>query len=136
MGASCAGSTTLGKALSVQMGYPYFDTNDYFWKPSYPFFTVRRNPEKRNNMIQKDLAKHSNWILGTSVINWGLEWQEIFELVIFLYLPREIRMQRLKDREFEIHGNSLFTERIKLQSMRLSSTGQMVTTIIQTAVVT
>lgn len=110
VGASCAGSTTLGRALSVRLGFPYFDTDDYFWEPSYPLFTIRRNPDERSHMIQEDLAKHSNWILGGSVINWGPEWPSIFDLVIFLYVPREIRMQRLKNREFQIYGNSLFTD--------------------------
>jgi len=67
MGASFAGSTTLGKASSVWLGFPYFDTDDYFWEPSGPLFTIRRNPDERSKMIQQDLAKHSNLILGGSL---------------------------------------------------------------------
>ncbi|MFD2146673.1 hypothetical protein [Mucilaginibacter antarcticus] len=89
MGASCAGSTTLGKALSAQLGFPYFDTDNYFWEPSDPPFTVRCNPDERNERIQQDLAKNSNWIVGGSVINWELGWEDLFDLVIFLYIPEK-----------------------------------------------
>ncbi|NML64046.1 hypothetical protein HHL22_02400 [Hymenobacter sp. RP-2-7] len=40
-GASGAGVTTLGHALSAALGLPYFDSDDYFWLPTKPEFTHR-----------------------------------------------------------------------------------------------
>lgn len=110
MGASCAGSTTLGTALAKQLGYPLFDSDDYFWEASNPPFTIRRDAELRNALIAHDTARQEHWILSGSVINWGALWLNMFDLVVFLYIPHDIRMQRLKSREMERYGNHIFTD--------------------------
>jgi adenylate kinase family enzyme len=110
MGASCAGSTTLGRALSARLGYPYFDTDDYFWQPSEPPFTVKRSFNERVALIKTDIAGLPHYVIGGSLINWGDEWKSVFDLVIFLYVPPYIRMQRLKDRELARYGDVIYTD--------------------------
>jgi adenylate kinase family enzyme len=107
MGASCAGSTTLGQALSLQLNCPYFDTDHFFWLPTPNPFSERRNAAERNNLLKQQLSAHQNAIVGGSVINWGAEWMQMFDLVIFLYIPRDIRMKRLDARELERYGDAL-----------------------------
>jgi len=107
-GASCSGVTTLGKALALKLGYAYFDGDDYFWlKTSIPF-TERRAVSDRNELINRDLSKCQNWILGGSVINWQQPWQ--FDLSVFLYIPQPIRLQRLMAREKERYGDIIHTD--------------------------
>jgi adenylate kinase family enzyme len=108
-GASGSGVTTLGQALSERLGYPYFDSDHYFWFPSDPPFIERRPPEERNAMINKEMAGNESWILGGSVINWNNNWQ--FDLSVFLYIPQELRLQRLKDREHERYGEIIYTDK-------------------------
>jgi len=116
MGASCAGATTLGKALADHLGYACFDTDDYFWMPSAIPYTVRREPAERNTMLKNDLFKKDNAIVSGSLVSWGEEWLTIFDLVVFLYVPHQIRMDRLHKREVERYGDAIFTDpkRIKL----------------------
>ncbi|MDN5285916.1 MAG: hypothetical protein JWR38_2190 [Mucilaginibacter sp.] len=109
IGASCAGSTTLGNALAQHFNYPLFDSDNYFWEASNPPFTIKRNPDLRNTMIAHDIAQHENWILSGSLVNWGPVWFNMFNLVVFLYIPHDIRMQRLKNREQERYGDHIFT---------------------------
>jgi len=104
MGASGSGVTTLGKSLSIRLQVPYFDSDAYFWIQTDPPFTLRRDPEERNQMALADLHRHDSWIFGGSVINWGNDWLQMFDLVIFLYLPPFIRMQRLRQRELKRYG--------------------------------
>lgn len=108
-GASGSGVTTLGKALSEKLNYPYFDSDHYFWFPSNPPFINRRPPEERNAMINNEMAGRENWILGGSVINWNNNWQ--FDLSVFLYIPQAIRIRRLQEREFERYGDIIYTDR-------------------------
>ena len=110
MGASCAGSTTLGTALAKQLSYPYFDTDSYFWEPSEIPFTIKRNPVVRNNILKDHVAQHNNWILGGSMVSWGDEWPALFDLVVFLYIPHDIKMQRLMNREHERYGEIISTD--------------------------
>ena len=110
MGDSCAGSTTLGTALAQQLNYRLFDSDQYFWESAEKPFTVRRDPKLRNTMILHDTAQQPNWILSGSMVSWGPEWLHIFDLVVFLYIPHHIRMQRLHNRELERYGDAIFTD--------------------------
>ncbi|EHQ28491.1 AAA family ATPase [Mucilaginibacter paludis] len=109
-GASGSGVTTLGQALSRELNYPYFDSDDYFWELSNPPFTVRRNPEARNQLLIQHLSPLPNWILGGSIVNWDESWNTLFDLVVFLLIPAEVRMERLKKREFERYGEVIYTD--------------------------
>lgn len=109
-GASGVGVTTLGEFLSKRLGYPYFDTDKYYWEPSNPPFTVRRNPCDRDSSIAEDLSEHQRWILGGSIINWGEKWLTEFNLVVFLWIPSSVRIERLKKRELERYGEVIFSD--------------------------
>ena len=107
-GASGSGVTTLGRKLSEMLNFRYFDSDDYFWEKSDPPFTIRRVPELRNYMLSNELQKHEHWILGGSMFNWG--WIPSFDLVVFLWIQPEIRIERLKAREYQRYGDIIFTD--------------------------
>lgn len=115
MGASCAGSTTLGLAFAEHLHIPYFDTDSYFWEQTEVPYTVKRDPQLRNQMLMNDMAPYENWILGGSVIKWGAEWEQMFDLVVFLYIPHDLRMQRLQAREVERYGDAIFNDPVRHQ---------------------
>ena len=110
MGASCAGSTTLGRALAARLNIPFFDTDEYFWLLTDPPYTTKREPALRNASIKADMAKHQSWVQAGSVIKWGADWEEMFDAVVFLYIPHELRMQRLTARELERYGDIIYTD--------------------------
>ncbi|MEM9338806.1 MAG: AAA family ATPase [Bacteroidota bacterium] len=114
-GASGSGVTTLGKALAEKLKVPYFDTDDYYWKKTDPPFTQKEAIPDRQANILKDTAPLNDWILGGSLVSWGEFIKDTFELAIFLYLPAEIRMERLKKREYERYGNIIFDDPIRHQ---------------------
>lgn len=110
MGASCAGSTTLGNALSRKYSIPYFDTDDFFWERSEVPYTVRRDASVRSRMLQEAISQTENYIVGGSLVSWGEQWPSMFDLVVFLHVPKEIRMQRLVNRELERYGDIIYTD--------------------------
>ena len=110
VGASGSGVTTLGERLSHELSLPYFDSDYYYWEPSDPPFTLRREPAKRNAMLQQDIAQHKDWLLGGSFLSWGNEWLTAFDLVIFLWTPPAIRIERLKERELQRYGDVIYTD--------------------------
>lgn len=110
LGASCAGSTTLGEALSARLNIPYFDTDSFFWEKSAIPYTVKRDPALRNQMLKDAISQTENYIVGGSLVSWGGEWKQLFNLAVFLYLPKEIRMERLVKREIERYGNNIYDD--------------------------
>jgi len=108
-GASGSGVTTLGKHLSQLLRYPYFDNDEFFWEESNPPFTIRRHPQLRNQMLKNGIAGLDNFIVGGSMVSWGDEWLSAFDLAVFLYLPPDIRLDRLKEREHARYGDVIYT---------------------------
>ncbi|WP_314592101.1 AAA family ATPase [Paenibacillus terrigena] len=103
-GASGSGVSTLGRELSLKLPHVNLDGDDYFWIEK---FTKQRAPEDRVQLLKEDLSNYHRWILSGAVCGWGDELKSYFDLVIFIYTPKEIRLQRLKDREFQRYGDEI-----------------------------
>jgi hypothetical protein len=76
-GASGSGCTTLGRALADRLGCASLDTDDYFWRPSDPPFPLS---------------------------GWGDVFIPLFDLAVFLWVPPEVRLARLREREVHLFG--------------------------------
>ncbi|RFS18380.1 adenylate kinase [Emticicia sp. C21] len=111
LGASCSGVTTLGQVLANHLQIPYFDSDEYFWEKANPPFTTRRNPALRNEMLMADISQYDSWVIGGSLLKWDLELH--FDLIVFLYIPHEIRMERLRKRELERYGDVIFSDPVR-----------------------
>lgn len=98
-GASGSGTTTLGKAVSSKMGWCFIDTDDYFWLPTKPPYQSQRDPSSRLKMILDELNKHECSVVAGSIMNWGSQLEDSFDLIVFLYLDESIRVERLRIRE-------------------------------------
>ncbi len=110
LGASGSGVTTLGQALAEKLKMPYFDSDAYFWEETMPPFTVKRDKDARNFKIKSDISRCEDWILGGSIFNWGDNVFPNFDLVVFLWIPSDIRIERLKKRELERYGGLILTD--------------------------
>lgn len=104
IGASGSGTSTLGSSLSKILPHTYLDTDDYFWTTK---FIKQREVSERRSMLEKDLSLYENYILSGAVCGWGDNFKSYFDLVIFLWIPQDIRLERLKKREFQRYGNEI-----------------------------
>ncbi|MBM7602723.1 adenylate kinase family enzyme [Metabacillus crassostreae] len=104
MGASGAGTSTLGSSLSKVLPHTHLDTDDFFWTTK---FTKQREVHKRRRLLEKDLSHNENFILSGAVCGLGDHFKNYFDLVIFLWLPQNIRLERLQQREFQRYGNEI-----------------------------
>jgi len=106
-GASGSGTTTIAKIISEKLGYKHFDTDNYYWYPTDIPFTKDRPIEERLQLMNADLASEDKWVLSGSLDGWGDPLVPLFELVVFVYVPQDIRIERLKKREIERYGNDV-----------------------------
>ena len=107
-GASGSGTTTIAQIVSKQLGYQHFDSDNYFWIPTTNPFTIERERNECLEMMDKDLSENDEWILSGSLANWGNTLIPYFDLVVFVYVPTEIRLKRLENRERERYGREVF----------------------------
>jgi len=106
-GASGSGTTSLAKAVSGALNWEHYDTDNYFWIPTTPpFQRIRERPE-RQELLRQDLQSQDSWVLSGSLCGWGDFAIPMFDLVIFLWLPVDLRIQRLKRREIERYGEEI-----------------------------
>lgn len=104
LGASGSGTTTLAQALAARLGCPHLDTDVYYWLPSDPPFQHVREPEARVALLRADLEKPGGWALSGSLCGWGDVFIPLFDLVVFLHVPADLRMARLRAREIARYG--------------------------------
>lgn len=115
LGASGSGTSTLGSELSLLLPYAILDSDDYFWAEK---FTKQREQKDRIQLLKEDLSKYNQWILSGAVCGWGDELKPCFDLVIFLFIPKEIRLQRLKEREFQRYGDAILPGGSKFEQFK------------------
>ena len=104
LGAAGSGTTTLAAALARRFGCPHHDTDTYFWLPSDPPFQHIREPVARTALLRTELERPGGWVLSGSLCGWGDRFIPLFDLVVFLYIPKDLRMERLRAREITRYG--------------------------------
>jgi uridine kinase len=103
-GASGSGTTTLGKALAEKLECAFLDADDFFWLPTNPPYTHKRPRDERLSLMLAKFGKHKAIVVSGSVMGWGTEIEDAFDLIVFLYLEPAIRLARLRERELQKLG--------------------------------
>jgi adenylate kinase family enzyme len=103
-GASGAGVTSLGRALADAIAISHHDTDDYFWRPTNPPYREMREVADRLRLMREVFLDRSDWVLSGSLDGWGDPIIPHLDLVVFLYVPTAIRLERLRAREARRFG--------------------------------
>ena len=103
-GASGTGTTTLGKSLAERFNIPHLDADDYFWEDTEIPFTRQREINRRIKLLKTDLEESSEWVLSGSLCGWGDFAIPMFSFAVYLWIPQELRLTRLREREVERFG--------------------------------
>jgi adenylate kinase family enzyme len=105
VGGSGSGTTTIGRAVADALAVPHHDTDDYFWLPTTPPYRELRPVADRLRLMGELFLGRADWVLSGSLDGWGAPAIiSLFDLVVFLALPRDVRVSRLRDREARHFG--------------------------------
>ena len=103
-GASGSGTTTLGKEMNERLGFFHIDIDDVFWMPTDPPYQIRREREKRQEILIEKFNSNERWVTTGCVMGWGDFIIPEIDLCVYLWIPAEIRIERLKKREIAEYG--------------------------------
>ncbi|MDJ0973997.1 MAG: AAA family ATPase [Planctomycetota bacterium] len=103
-GASGTGTSTLGRDLAQALELPHHDADTFFWEPTEPPFQQKRELAARDHLVADALSPDGAWILSGSIVRWAVPELAWFDLVVFLTVPAEVRLARLRARELERFG--------------------------------
>ena len=103
-GASGSGTSTLGRAVAARTGFRCMDTDDYYWLPAEPMYTLKRPIPERLALMERDLDGCDGAVLSGSLAGWGDPLIPRFTLAVRLVTPTPVRMERLRQRELVRYG--------------------------------
>lgn len=103
-GASGSGTTTLGRAVASALAVPHHDTDDYIWRPTEPPYAELRPAAERLRLMTEMFLPRARWVLSGSLQGWGDPLIAQFDLVVFITIAKELRLQRLRVREVTRYG--------------------------------
>lgn len=103
-GASGSGTTTLGRDLSRALLARHLESDDYQWLPTDPPYQQMIPKNQRGIALLTDMRAAASSVVSGSVMGWGQDLEKAFDLVVFLYIPSQIRLARLKLREEQRFG--------------------------------
>ncbi len=106
-GASGSGTSTLGRKICDEWNYKFMDTDDYFWIPTDPKYTIRRNVEECLSLMKKDIKESKNIVISGSLVDWGDELISLFTLAIRVVTDTDIRIERIRKREKQKFGDRI-----------------------------
>jgi adenylate kinase family enzyme len=108
-GASGSGVTTLGRVLAAQTGAAQLDTDDFYWAPVEPKYSLKREIPERLRLLREAFAAAGSqgWVLSGGLGEWADPLVPLFGLVVFLRTPTALRLQRLREREAREFGDAI-----------------------------
>jgi hypothetical protein len=89
------------------LGFTFMDTDDYFWLPTEPLYTQKRDRTERIILMRQDIARADHAVVAGSLVDWGDELIGLFTLAIRLETATAIRIGRLRQRERAKFGSRI-----------------------------
>lgn len=106
-GSSGSGSTTLAKSIARDYEYKFIDVDDYLWQKTDPPFTQRNTNAIACKLIQDALDDQLPAVISGSLVGIADELKPEIDLFIYINLDKYIRINRIKEREFQRFGKRI-----------------------------
>ena len=106
-GANGSGKTTLGRELARILNFKHMDHESYAFKESEIPYTSPRSHEECIELMLVDIKKHPGFVISAVTGDFGNEILSFYDLAVFLSAPIELRMNRIKQRDYERYGERI-----------------------------
>ena len=102
VGLNGSGKTTLGRALAEHLGYFRIDVEDYYF-PTAGAFDAPRDRDEVERLMLADIKKHGDFVLSSVCADFA-SIEKYYSLVVYLEAPKELRMNRIRQRSVDRFG--------------------------------
>lgn len=106
-GLNGSGKSTLGKALADRMGYYFIDNETLFFPKTdlnYMFASPRSKKEVERLLLD-EVREHENFVFAAVKGNYGEEIMRLYQYIVLIDVPKDIRMRRVRERSFQRFGS-------------------------------
>lgn len=108
-GLNGCGKSTLGKALAKELGVHFIDNEDLFFTRSRddePYANPRPRAEVEERLME-EVRKHGKFVFAAVKGDYGKDIHRFYEYAVFIEVPKQIRLQRVRNRSFQKFGNRM-----------------------------
>lgn len=108
-GLNGVGKSTLGAALAEKLNL-YLIDHERLYFPARDVtnpYAAPRTHEEVQKILLRELAGHKNFVFTAVKGNYDESICSLFQYVVLLHVPKEIRMQRVKNRSLQKFGERL-----------------------------
>ena len=111
-GGNGAGKSTLGKALGTAFGIPFMDIEDYYFdkdNTEYDYSAAHTRDEVAELLLD-DMKRCGDCVLSAVKGNYGPDVEELFTHAVFISVPKEVRLQRVRERSYKKFGDRMLPD--------------------------
>ena len=108
-GLNGCGKSTLGRALAERIGFHFIDNENLNFSRTNtdePYM----NPKSRTDverLLMDEVSKHPDFVFSAVKGDYGKDIIPMYNYVVVIEVPKEIRSQRVRDRSFQKFGNRM-----------------------------
>lgn len=108
-GLNGTGKSTLGKVLAEKLDFYFIDIEDlYFPKTDSNYmYTSPRTRKEVEMLLLQEVKTHKNFVLASVKGDYGKNIYSFIQYAVLLEVPKDIRLQRVKNRSFQKFGDRM-----------------------------
>ncbi len=104
-GLNGSGKTTLGAALARELNYKHMDVENYYFTSSDNPYASARTREEVEVLLLEDIRQNPSFVFSAVNGNMNHDINSRYDLVVYLEVPQEIRMKRIRQRAVDKFGD-------------------------------
>lgn len=108
-GLNGCGKSTLGRALAQKIGFHFIDNEELFFTRNAadePYQNPRSRAEVEK-LLMEEVRKHGDFVLAAVREDYGKEILPLYRYAVLMEVPKEIRMERIRNRSFQKFGSRM-----------------------------
>lgn len=108
-GLNGSGKSTLGRALAEKLNFRFIDNEDlYFPKTDSRYlYAAPRTRREVERLLFDEIRKHRDFVFASVKGDYGDAAAPFFQFIILVEIPRDLRLQRVRDRSFQKFGSRM-----------------------------
>ena len=104
-GLNGSGKTTFGAALAKKLNFKHMDIENYYFTQTDNPYASARSREEVEVLLLEDVRNNPCFVFSAVNGNMNHEINSCYDLVVYLEVPQEIRMKRIRLRAFDKFGD-------------------------------